>query len=318
MVQIKFFTSEQKSLIPIYKEKWKKIALSNEPINSTSATAAIQNIYQVMGKRKPVIELCSSPQNAVAKIISNIPEIKKSSEVPISQMTWKKWILLAIKAGFKGRKIRSNQQKNSLNKLMGQLSLSSDKFLEDKIADLISQDRQTKENIEEIYQAIELRKGKTEQELNLPERNIWHPKIILNVLTTSYLPNEAKSELYDKFWIESDEQIKSALSRQDTSWVLPIISQFENQSLACTASWLDFCFSALNLSYNQKQWKAFSDVVKECGWIFAYNNVCFICDRPRKLLFDGNNLLHSETEAAIQFSDGFDIWVNHGTTSTET
>ncbi|MEM7595236.1 MAG: DUF6745 domain-containing protein [Cyanobacteria bacterium P01_A01_bin.83] len=292
--------------------------MSNEPINSTNATVAIQNIYQVMGKRKPIIELCSSPQNAIVKIISNIPKAKESSEILISQMTWQKWILLGIKAGFKGKKIRSSQQKNPLNRLMGQLSLSSDKFLEDKIADLIPQDSQTEEDIEVIYQAIKLRKGKTEQELNLPDRNTWKPKIILDILTTDYLPNEAKSQLYDEFWTKSDEQIKSALSQQDISWVLHAISQFQNQSLACTASWLDFCFSALNLPYNQKKWQAFLDLVRECGWILAYNDVCFICDRPRKLLFDSNNLLHSETEAAIQFSDGFDIWVNHGTTSTET
>lgn len=317
MVDIEFFTSEQKALIPIYKEKWQKVALSKEPINPTKAITAIQNIARVMRKRKPIIELCSSPQDAIIKIISSIPETKQSSQTPISRMTWQKWILLGIKAGFEGQKIRSRKRKNILNRLIGQLSISGNQFLEGKISNLISQESEAQEDIEAIYQALKLKTGKTEQDLNLPNRNIWKPRVILDTLTTSYLPNEAKSQLCDEFWTKSDEQVKYALSKQDTSWIITAISLFQSQSLACTASWLDFCFSTLNLPFNKKKWKAFVTIVQECGWILAYNDTYFVCDRPRKLLLDSNNLPHSETEAAIQFSDGFNIWVHHGTVLTE-
>lgn len=98
------------------------------------------------------------------------------------------------------------------------------------------------------------------------------------------------------------------------AFLLTAIPSFQNQYASCNASWLDFCFSTLKLSYNRKKWEAYQAVNLECGWIFIHKKTCFICDRPIKLCFDEENRLHSDSEAAIQFADGFNIWVNHGVT----
>ncbi|MDZ7957316.1 MAG: hypothetical protein RMY34_05335 [Aulosira sp. DedQUE10] len=44
---------------------------------------------------------------------------------------------------------------------------------------------------------------------------------------------------------------------------------------------------------------------ENCGWIFPYEKICIVCDRPRKISLDTENRLHAEGEPAIQFSDGW-------------
>jgi Leucine-rich repeat (LRR) protein len=51
---------------------------------------------------------------------------------------------------------------------------------------------------------------------------------------------------------------------------------------------------------------------EHCGWIFPFEKICFVCDRPRHLRFDSQNRLHAEGEPAIEFADGWNFYYNHG------
>lgn len=76
----------------------------------------------------------------------------------------------------------------------------------------------------------------------------------------------------------------------------------------------DFYISILNLEYDINNWKVYQSLVKDCGWIFPYENVCIICDRPLQLRFDHQNRLHAEGEPAIEFTDGYSLYSYHGVT----
>lgn len=59
-------TPEQEALLPEYREKWRKIAFSKEPIDRQQATEAIKAAYAAIGKPKPdVVLFCDSPQAVV-------------------------------------------------------------------------------------------------------------------------------------------------------------------------------------------------------------------------------------------------------------
>ncbi|MEG4027969.1 leucine-rich repeat domain-containing protein [Microcoleus sp. POL8_C6] len=51
---------------------------------------------------------------------------------------------------------------------------------------------------------------------------------------------------------------------------------------------------------------------EHCGWIFPFEKICFVCDRPRHLRFDSQNRLHAEAEPAIEFADGWNFYYYHG------
>ena len=51
---------------------------------------------------------------------------------------------------------------------------------------------------------------------------------------------------------------------------------------------------------------------EHCGWIFPFEKICFVCDRPRHLRFDSQNRLHAEGEPAIEFADGWKFYYYQG------
>jgi internalin A len=51
---------------------------------------------------------------------------------------------------------------------------------------------------------------------------------------------------------------------------------------------------------------------EDCGWIFPFENICLVCDRPLHLRFDSANELHAEGEPAIAFADGYSLYFHHG------
>ena len=72
--------------------------------------------------------------------------------------------------------------------------------------------------------------------------------------------------------------------------------------LAYRGAWLDF-----QISLHDRQceaWEVFQNLVRYCGWIFPFQKTAIVCDRPRVLEFDRDNLLHAIGKPAIQFADG--------------
>ena len=70
--KIEKLTPEQKSLIPIYREKWQKIALSTQPINRQKAAEGIQLAYTLMGDPNPKIIFYDSPHAAFEILLQKV------------------------------------------------------------------------------------------------------------------------------------------------------------------------------------------------------------------------------------------------------
>ena len=97
----------------------------------------------------------------------------------------------------------------------------------------------------------------------------------------------------------------------------PIAQTYHNNSLvselsACDGSWVDFCIGVLNLEYDRPLYSAFKSLTENCGWIYPFEKMCFVCDRPRQIHFDAENLLHAEATPAVEFSDKFSVYCYRG------
>ncbi|NJO18860.1 MAG: hypothetical protein HC838_00625 [Spirulinaceae cyanobacterium RM2_2_10] len=75
---------------------------------------------------------------------------------------------------------------------------------------------------------------------------------------------------------------------------------------------VDFCSRILEIPVDERKWKVYSSIIKSCGWIFPFEKICLVSERPSKLSFDISGKLHSENETAIEFADGFGIYARHG------
>ncbi|MBW4622070.1 MAG: hypothetical protein KME17_22285 [Cyanosarcina radialis HA8281-LM2] len=75
---------------------------------------------------------------------------------------------------------------------------------------------------------------------------------------------------------------------------------------------LDYCISVLHCTPEEHLWQLLKTFVADCGWTFFFQDFCLVCDRPCTIILDEEYKPHSENEAAIEFSDGFKIFAEHG------
>ncbi|BAY26955.1 hypothetical protein NIES2100_67710 [Calothrix sp. NIES-2100] len=105
---------------------------------------------------------------------------------------------------------------------------------------------------------------------------------------------------------------QSVSSSYDFYWFVPL------HSYACKGGLFDFHFSVVShrlfQPYDEFAWEVFQKLVKSCGWIIPFETICLVCDRPSQFLFNSENILHAEGEAAVKFSDGNGLYSYHGVT----
>lgn len=72
MSRIEKLTPKQEALIPVYRKKWQKIALSTERIDRDKAEEVIKAVYALAEIKEPKIIFCDSPYQAGTAVISNL------------------------------------------------------------------------------------------------------------------------------------------------------------------------------------------------------------------------------------------------------
>ncbi|BAZ51806.1 hypothetical protein NIES4103_44640 [Nostoc sp. NIES-4103] len=246
-------TEEQEAMIAIYRDKWRKIAISTEPINHEKVAAVIKAAYAVSDYSEPKILFYSNPLIAIQKVLA-IENFK----------------------AYLGRNIHI-------------------KFLKRVIEHIQHGINQQLEY--ELF--IRLR-----NQIQFPEFPYYptasHPQ-------TSYFPYGIKQRI--------EQQLITDLNQYEIEFTDLL---HLTQPLTRTAEWailgcmLDFCISVLAINHDKKKWQVFQDLIQYCGLISKYEKVCIVCERPCKVSFDQENILHAEGEAAVQFADGYSVYAYHG------
>lgn len=154
-------------------------------------------------------------------------------------------------------------------------------------------------------------RGKLEKQLGFeqasPLRNLLEDQLEyeamepLKKLLWGLLASQLALQLGNPLWT----QLRSQLGSQNDNCIQP-------EHWAAHAGVIDYCISVLHCDYDLTKWQAFESLVKNCGWIFPWEKTCFVCDRPIKLCFDTQRLLHAEAEPAILFADGFSVYAYRG------
>jgi hypothetical protein len=77
----------------------------------------------------------------------------------------------------------------------------------------------------------------------------------------------------------------------------------------------DIAISILDCICDRQKGDVIRSLLENCSWVLPYSKICIICDRPTKIYFrsfEDGEYIHADREAAIQFEDGFNIYVQHG------
>lgn len=71
----------------------------------------------------------------------------------------------------------------------------------------------------------------------------------------------------------------------------------------------------LGLKYKKedsKRIKIWENLSKSCGFIYTFENICFICDKPKNISVDFNGELHDEKSPCMEFRDGYKFYAIDG------
>ncbi|WP_199338650.1 MULTISPECIES: hypothetical protein [Nostoc] len=68
-------TEEQEAMIAIYRDKWRRIAISTEPINHEKVAAVIKAAYAVSNYPEPEILFYSNPMIAIQKVLAVVSKM---------------------------------------------------------------------------------------------------------------------------------------------------------------------------------------------------------------------------------------------------
>lgn len=245
--RIEKLTPEQEALIPVYREKWRAIALSTERIDRTLAILAVNTAYKLIGKAEPVVLFCDSPQ-AILKTFTSILKRRLSRNM--------EWL------------VESYPDNQRVTQLREELGVPLAMQLEEQLH------RQLRKQLE--------------QQLH------WQVRMELE--------GQLRQQSHELQWeLHLNQQLQRHLPEclSPEPWILDGV-------------WLDFAISVLHRQHDKSKWSAFKSLVEHCGWLFPYEKICLVCERPINLAFDNAARLHAEGEPAIQFADGFSIYAYQG------
>lgn len=348
MPEIRFLTPEQEAKTPEYQEKWKRISVITQPIEKVRAAAAIKGVYAVMGKPEPDFVFCSSPRAALDHLQAQVSQvdIPQNPRSRTKEDIQNNFIQFFAEAAW-GTIKQSNKQQNSGTKpiydLLMEVSNKPTQAVEKHIERCLPKDLSTQDMVEQVFLSAtpmidllgkhQARRGDPEFSKRIQDKSQedWQRSFSDTAfaldMQLGWLPGK---EYFFQGWMKKylqgtliakingmesprfRETLAMPLSFSEQKYLVEnavvVISEFAYQ-----CSWLDFAISELNYPYDAKKWAALQGLAKYCGWVFAVDNLCIICDRPTHILIDDDYQLHGEGEPAVQFADGFAAYAYHGT-----
>ncbi len=159
------------------------------------------------------------------------------------------------------------------------------------------------------------------QTSNKTEFNELLEKQVKDAVCPFSLINELWSEV-SRFNIFTDrwEQLEQQLYKELDAYWKYLSSKVTTTNLVQALTFLDFYVSGLGIVLKpeaQKFFEAVKQLLAECGWIFAFENVCYVCSRPCQFRLDSKYRFHAEAESALEFPDGYKLYSYHGVTLPE-
>lgn len=104
------------------------------------------------------------------------------------------------------------------------------------------------------------------------------------------LQSKLYESLHGELWNLTGAHIYSTLNAQSnlihksnkdkSNYFNPARDCVPTEYLIAQACMFDFCYSVLNCVGEEKLWQAYQALIQNCGWLWTYEKVCLVCERP--------------------------------------
>ena len=145
------------------------------------------------------------------------------------------------------------------------------------------------------------------------ETPVWYPVL-----------DQVRKTVADRIVKEIGYPLFNSIERSFSSLVLNRLKQFVGaqfrqsdigRSHGCHGAdsfgALEFFRDVLGIEAVERM-RGIMQVAQSAGWWWPFAETCVITDRPSRMEFDGQRLLHSEAGPSISFRDGWELYAWHG------
>lgn len=313
-LQLSNLTPKQIELIPVYWQQWQEKTLSTEPIDCQKAAAAVRTLYELAEQNEPEIFFVESPRQYYAQAF--LRDLSASSQKfdAVEQH---------LKSDPENRFIR-DPQANIAFRLAKELQLPVERLGTKYLRRALDKIKQGKSRAEAIEEArAEVYSPEADRQLMLISQideqfrqqcgasaNLTHSAMFSIAEECSWM-GAVYRVLHQNLKLPQELLVKIA----DTGYqYLHGVNDgcIDCSTLAFASARMDYYVSVLGFEADSK-WEILQSKVQNLGSIlFPYKDFCVVCDRPRILSFDNQQRLHAEAQPAIEFADGFGIYLFHG------
>ena len=312
-------TAQQQSLIPVYRDKWRSLLLSTQPLNREKATIAIKQFYETMGKKEPQVNFFASQQQVVLSFLSLHPdELALELGTPLLRLPMSYELLGQL-----------NRQINLglWDKLKLELDLTPEIGLLLQIMTLSFNQLSGELSEAQLRQIWGLWQKLSQQQFEL----LWQQQQAFVRQQLFQIPGgQFLVELGEGVW-QWGESIVSQFSQQPLVQELQTVMQsislpwlelaegldllyswFSSTVEASSMALIDYSISVLGCEVDQTQWLALQALISNCHTVVMFEKTCLVCDRPLKLSTDEENRFHAEGEPAVEYADGSKFYAYGG------
>ncbi|AFZ07130.1 leucine-rich repeat-containing protein [Oscillatoria nigro-viridis PCC 7112] len=255
----------------------KYLTLSTTPIDSPTAIETAKKLYAAIGLEAPEVIVCSSPQVVSLKILQQLKTYSSSQPQRSSD----------FEEIFQSVDVGSIQWLKSLFD-------STQMSLEIEAGNLVEWGTSL---FEELFQSVDVGLNPVLWEV------LWHA-IILK-------PDAERILLFEFDTLAINYSQSVGIFHSHSNYLKRLTSSDLVKEIHLT----EFLISKFGVTLDEKAQELFrckQQLFEDCGWIFPFEKVCLICDRPLHIRFDAENRLHAEGEPAIAFADGYSLYFHHG------
>jgi len=314
MPPISSLTAEQESRIPLYRDKWRALIVSTERMARARAQGALQAAYILAGKAEPefvfvngpqqlqefregqssaefMLQRCGAPVNLLA------PQLHQEVKSQFTPELWQKLTTRLVSTEL--AQLQYQIYYLSTYPLSGMFAQAMDRAWQQGQAKWRAQllNLPSGELLVQLGDGLQENLASTWQQFN---HNIWQP------LTEQNFMEPVVKELNK--WNYTFQQMGQMFSQ---TW-----SQGPYSYLFYSCIPIDFCSSILDFSdAHTRAWLTLHSVIRSCGIVVSWENLCIIVERPTTILLDAEGNLHGDEEPAIIFADGSQFFADRGNTN---
>jgi hypothetical protein len=338
MKKIETMTPEQEAQVEIFREQWRKKALSTDRVDQKATKEALTKMYELIGKKPPIFIFCPSLQfaqfqiNYCRELFAILKEQGKGGVAPEFgdnlryNLRENLWDNLGYNLRYNlrynlgenlgdnlGDNLRENLRDNLRDNLGDNLRYNLGENLRDNLGYNLRYN--LRENLwdnlrENLGDNLRYNLGENLGENlgdNLGDNLRENLGDNLRENLGYNLGDNLRENLWNNLRYNLGYNLQKNLKYEHTD--------FWGNMDAYWIAFYQFPEKFLGIKYktsDSEKLELWSKVAESASWFWTYENYCFVSDRPTSYGFDEEYRMHSSTGPAIEFTDGWKLYRWHG------